>query len=127
MRSAASYFGTHPDAPKIAEDMSGAFVDLYLKDAADSLSAVQAIALFEEFKELTPAGEQGNVMIQKLADRLAQVDLLDRASKLLTLQVEFRLQGEEKARVGARLATILLLNKKPGLAAEAITNSDEKD
>ena len=127
LRSAASHFGAHPDAPKIAEEMSGAFVDLYLKDVADSMSAVKAISLYEEFKELTPAGEQGNVMIQKLADRLAQVDLLEKAAKLLTLQVEFRLQGEEKARVGARLATIRLLNKQPGLAADAITNSDEKD
>ena len=66
-------------------------------------------------------------MIQKLADRLAQVDLLERAAKLLMQQVDFRLEGEEKARVGARLATIRLLNKQPTMAADAITRSDEVD
>ena len=81
-------------APKIAEDMSNAFVTLYLKDIADSMPPYQAIALYEEFKELTPAGEQGDVVIQKLADRLAQVDLLDKAARLLMQQVDFRLQGE---------------------------------
>ena len=127
VRSAGSYFGTHPDAPKIAEDMSNAFVTLYLKDIADSMPPYQAIALYEEFKELTPAGEQGDVVIQKLADRLAQVDLLDKAARLLMQQVDFRLQGEEKARVGARLATIRLINKQPTMAADAITRSDETD
>ena len=127
LRSAGSYFGTHPDAPKIAEDMSNAFVTLYLKDIADSMPPYQAIALYEEFKELTPAGEQGDVVIQKLADRLAQVDLLDKAARLLMQQVDFRLQGEEKARVGARLATIRLINKQPAMAADAITRSDETD
>jgi hypothetical protein len=103
--------------------MAKAFVDLYLNDQADSMPPVQAIALYDEFKELTPPGEKGDEMIRKLADRLASVDLLDRAAQILEDQVNFRLKGVEKARVGARLATVYLLNHQPGAAVSALEKS----
>ncbi len=125
LRSAAAYFRNNPAAPDVTQEMAGVFMDLYLNDAADNMPPVRAIALYDEFKELTPPGEQGDEMIRKLADRLAQVDLLDRAAKLLRQQVNFRLKGELKARVGARLATVRLLNREPAMAADALKKSDE--
>ena len=85
---------------------------------------VEALGLFDEFKELTPSGEKGDMMIRKLADRLAQVDLLGRAAELLQRQIDFRLEGAEKAQVGARLATIRVLNKEPELALDALQKSN---
>ena len=64
-------------------------------------------------------------MIRKLADRLVDVDLLDRASDLLEGQVEFRLKGVEKARVGARLALIYLFDRKFDDALRVLNASDE--
>jgi len=125
LRSAAAYFRNNPAAPDVTQEMAGVFMDLYLNDAADSMPPVRAIALYDEFKELTPPGERGDEMIRKLADRLAQVDLLDRAAKLLRQQVNFRLKGELKARVGARLATVRLLNRQPAMAAEDLKKSEE--
>jgi hypothetical protein len=51
--------------------------------------------------------------VQGLADRLVEIDLLDRAAVLLDHQVKHRLQGQEKARVGARLALVHLMDKRP--------------
>ena len=99
--------------------MSDVFNELYLNDGADIMPPVEALGLFDEFKELTPSGEKGDTMIRKLADRLAQVDLLGRAAELLQRQIDFRLKGTEKAQVGARLATIRVLNKEPELALDA--------
>ncbi|MEK9678661.1 MAG: tetratricopeptide repeat protein [Rhodospirillaceae bacterium] len=124
LRSAATYFRNNPAAPDVTQEMAGVFMDLYLNDAADKMPPVRAIALYDEFKELTPPGERGDEMIRKLADRLAQVDLLDRAAKLLRQQVDFRLKGELKARVGARLATVRLLNREPAMAADALKKSE---
>jgi tetratricopeptide (TPR) repeat protein len=124
LRAAASYFRGNPDAGAVTQEMTGAFTDLYLNDAADSMTPVKAIALFEEFKELTPSGEKGDEMIRKLADRLAAVDLLDRAAKLLEQQVGFRLKGVEKARVGAQLATVYILNREPKKAVDALQKSN---
>jgi hypothetical protein len=124
MRSAVSNFRGNKNSSEITKQMESAFVELYLNNAADKMTPLRALALFEEFKELTPSGNQGDEMIRKLADRLASVDLLDRAAKLLEQQVSFRLAGAEKARVGAQLATVYILNKEPKKAIEALEKSN---
>ena len=104
--------------------MEAAFIDLYLNGAADKIPPVRSLALFEEFKELTPSGKKGDELIQKLADRLAAVDLLGKAAKLLEQQIEFRLTGIEKSRVGAQLATLYILDKKPAKALETLKETN---
>ncbi|MEM9684621.1 MAG: hypothetical protein AAF942_15215, partial [Pseudomonadota bacterium] len=79
--------------------------------------------LYDDFRELTPAGPDGDRMIQRLADRLVAVDLLDRAASLLTHQVRYRLKGEDRARIGAKLALILLLDRDAKGALSALRNS----
>ena len=126
LRQAATYFRKHEKAPEVTQEMADAFHKLYLEDGADILAPVTAIALYEEFKELTPAGTKGDEMIRKLADRLVGVDLLDRAVGILKNQVEFRLKGEEKARVGAQLAVVHMLNRDPDAAVKVLTATDAK-
>lgn len=123
LKRAASNFPEHPLAPQLADEMRTAFERLYLEGVADELEPVTAIALFNEFRELAPAGTAGDAMIRRLADRLVAVDLLDQAAELLAHQVEFRLQGVEKAEVGARLAMVHLLGRKPDLALAALEDS----
>ncbi|MBO6785148.1 MAG: hypothetical protein JJ899_18015, partial [Alphaproteobacteria bacterium] len=113
LKRAASNFPEHPAAPRLADDMRTVFAELYLEGEADELEPVTAIALFNEFNELAPAGAAGDTMIRRLADRLVAVDLLAQAAELLEHQVEFRLEGAEKAEVGARLAMIYLLDRNP--------------
>jgi tetratricopeptide (TPR) repeat protein len=125
LRQAVTYFSDNPHAPEVTQEMAAAFADLYLNDRADSLPPVTAIALYDEFKELTPSGEKGDEMIRKLADRLASVDLLDRAAVLLSRQVAFRLKGTEKARVGTQLALVHLLNREPKKALAALKDSED--
>jgi hypothetical protein len=103
--------------------MTAAFSKLFLDGAATSLPPLVALALYEDFRELTPPGAAGNEMIRRLADRLVSVELLDRAAGLLDRQVHFRLEGAEKARVGAQLAVVRLLDRKPDAALKAIDDS----
>ncbi len=119
-RVIATYFPRHPDTKRIAEVMTDTFKKLYLEGEADKLPPLTALALYDEFRELTPAGPEGNVMIQRLSERLVDVDLLNRAADLLQHQVKFRLQGEERAQVGAKLALIRLLDRNPKKAIEAL-------
>ncbi|MCC7015676.1 MAG: tetratricopeptide repeat protein, partial [Rhodospirillales bacterium] len=125
LRQAATYFREHPRAPEVTQQMAEAFARLFLEDEADKLSPVTAIALFEEFRELTPVGARGDEMIRKLADRLTKVDLLDRAAELLRGQVEFRLKGVDRARIGTQLALVYLLDRKPDEALGALRLTDE--
>lgn len=123
-KQAVTDYPQYPGAKELALLMNETFERLFLESGADSLPPVTAIALFDEFRELTPSGERGDEMIRKLADRLVAVDLLDRAAELLRHQVEYRLAGTEKARVGARLTVVELLDRKPESALEALKISE---
>jgi len=120
LKQAATHFREFPEAPEVTKQMSDVFNTLFLGNQADEIDAVKAIAIYNEFKELTPAGARGDEMIRNLADKLVEVDLLDRAAEILKAQVQFRLEGEEKARVGARLALIYSLAEEYQLALEAL-------
>ncbi|MBF0356861.1 MAG: tetratricopeptide repeat protein [Alphaproteobacteria bacterium] len=124
LKQLAANFRETKDIESIAAQMSDVFSKLFFDGEADKLPPFTAIALFEEFKELTPVGPKGDEMIRKLADRLAAIDLLDRASDLLRQQVRFRLQGEEKARVGFRNGILLMLNRNPQGAIDALAESE---
>lgn len=127
LRSVTTNYGDNPDIGNVQSMMSDAFEKLFLRGEAEKMQPVAAIGLFDEFQELTPAGDKGDEMIRKLADRLASVDLLERAADLLSHQVKFRLQGIEKARVGARLAYLELADRKPNLALEGLDASEVPD
>jgi len=107
----------------ITRQMTEAFSNLYLQGGANALPPLAALALYEDFRELTPPGAQGNEIINRLADRLVAVELLERAANLLDRQVKSRLEGTDKARVGARLALIRLLDRKPDAAIKALDDS----
>ena len=126
LRQAAVYFPERAtDSAEVAEDMARAFRRLFLEGEADKLDPLTALALYYDFRELTPTGEDGDEMIRKLADRLVGVDLLTQAAELMEHQVNFRLDGVERSRVGARLAVIDLLNKQPEKALAALDDSAE--
>jgi lipopolysaccharide biosynthesis regulator YciM len=116
---ATSYPGT-PLAQSTSLKMAQTFSELFKEGFAKELPPLAALSLFYEFKDLTPIGTDGDRMIQELADRLASVDLLDRAEALLEHQIVYRLEKEDRSRVGARLALIYLLDKKPQQAIQVL-------
>ena len=59
-------------------------------------------------------------MIRKLADRLADVDLLAQAAEILESQIQSRLKGVLKSTVGARLAIVYLLARRYDRALAAL-------
>ena len=127
LRQAVTHFRTHEERPQINKLMAETFLDLYLGEKADTLAPVTAIALYQEFKELVPAGDKNDQMVRKLADRLIAVDLLDDGARLLEDQVKFRLKGVEKARVGTRLGLVYLMSREPEKALAALEASSAPD
>lgn len=106
---------------EITQKLTQTFGALFIEDRADKkLPPLTALALYNEFSELTPSGADGDRAIQNLAERMVDVDLLDRAASLLEHQIKFRLQGDEKHRVATRLAAIRLIDSSPTAAIEAL-------
>jgi hypothetical protein len=108
-------------------EMAAVFEDLFLANKADSLPAIDSLAIYYDFSKLTPIGRRGDELIRRLADRLVSVDLLDQAAELLDHQVEFRLAGAAKAQVASKLAWIHLMNHKPTLAIKVLAGSRTRD
>jgi hypothetical protein len=120
MRSALA---AHPNSDmtrRIQQEAARTFDALFLAGKGDALPAIDALALFYDFRELTPIGRRGDEMIRRLADRLVAVDLLDQAAELLQYQVDNRLQGAARAQVATRLAVIYLMNRKADRALAAL-------
>ena len=123
LRQAVIFFPNNLFAREVSKEMTEQFAKIYTDGIADAMTPLTALSLYDQFRELTPVGRRGDVIIQRLADRLVQVDLLDRAAILLDRQVRFRLQGVSKARVGSRLALIRLLDRQPEKALESLDES----
>ena len=120
LRQVLASYGDNPASHGVADEMQQYFVDLFLGKAAGNVTPLQQLGLYDEFKELTPAGAAGDEIIRKLADQLVKVDLLDRAADLLDNQVKTRLTGVDQARVAAQLALVRLLDRRPDDAIAAL-------
>jgi hypothetical protein len=127
LREAVTAFPDDPTSRNSAQRMREIFAEIYQNPGDPEVPPLRALALYQEFIELTPAGPEGDKMIAGLADRLVEVDLLDRAAELLEGQVRYRLEGEDKARIGARLALVQLLDRNPQASLEALEISEVTD
>lgn len=123
LRSAGQLKTSLPAAVELNQDLAAAFRYLFLEGGADGLQPVQALALFYDFRDLTPIGADGDEMVRRLARRLIDVDLLDQAAELLKYQVDNRLDGVARASVATDLAIVHLMDRDPQNALEAIWSS----
>ncbi len=123
MKEAVTHFANDPAAAGIAGRMNAMFADLFLNGAVDDLPPRKVLTLFYGFRELMPAGSSGDRVIQALVDKLVDVDLLSQAGELLEHQVAYRLEGVERARAGAQLAVIRLMDHKAEKALAALDES----
>lgn len=110
---------------RITANMTEAFRSMFIGDRMKKIDPLDAITVYEKFSELVPAGPEGNRLTLNLVDRLMEVDLLDRAAKVLQDMVDHRLQGDERVEAALRLAATYLLNRQPQLALTTLNRTGE--
>lgn len=93
--------------------MISTYENIFLTDKLQTISPLDAAMLYEEFRELTPSGETGDRLVARLAERLVDADLFERAGRLLAHQIDYRLEGRNKFDTALRLAAIQLMDDKP--------------
>lgn len=113
------------DALMIASQMSQVFMDIFTTHEKKEITDFEALALYYEFRELTPVGRRGDTIMSHLAQRLIGMDLLDRAEGLLDYQVKHRLYGKEKDKTVNWLAYVCLENNKPDKALDLLEGARE--
>ncbi|PCJ27576.1 MAG: hypothetical protein COA94_03790 [Rickettsiales bacterium] len=110
----------------ITSEMARIFNEVFLPGGlSKEMDDFTVVALFYEFKELNPIGEQGDDVILSIAKRLVHLDLLENAAELLRHQVSFRLKGEKRVKNADNLAIILMMDKKPSEAMLVLDNTDK--
>ncbi|MEM8833254.1 MAG: hypothetical protein AAGB32_01820 [Pseudomonadota bacterium] len=125
LRNAVSISPNAGITEEITNYMTSTFRRIFTDGELDDVPPIEAVSIYEEFKELTPIGKEGDLFVQNLAERLVEMDLLGRAGALLDDQVTHRLQGDDKAKVAIRLAAIRLLNNQPDAAMSSLTSAEE--
>jgi len=110
----------------ITSEMARIFNEVFLPGGlAETMDDFSAVALFYEFKELNPIGEQGDDVILSIAKRLVKLDLLENAADLLRHQIKYRLQGEKRVINADNLAVVLLMDKKPNESMLILDDTDK--
>lgn len=125
LRNAVSMSPRANITQEVTDYMTSTFRSLFTEDKLKDVSPLDAVTIYDEFKELTPIGAEGDAFIQELAERLVEVDLLGRASALLEHQLNHRLQGEQAGKVAIRLVAIRLLDNKPEGALRSLDVAED--
>jgi hypothetical protein len=113
VKAAVANYPESPSVNALRDQAQAMFADLYLNGVADSIGAVEAMAIYYDFQHLTPPGARGDEMIRNLARRLVRVDLLPQAADLLQYQLDNRLRGVARTQIASDLAVIYLADRKP--------------
>jgi hypothetical protein len=117
---------TYPESPPVnamRDTAQEEFGKLFLDGVADQLGPVEALALYYDFRALTPPGARGDEMIRNLARRLVRVVLLPQAAELLEYQLDNRLTGVARTQIATDLAVIYLADRKPQDALRVINET----
>jgi tetratricopeptide (TPR) repeat protein len=124
LKRAAEIAKTSVERRAIVRQMAQLYKEIFNGDAFESLDPMEAISVYDEFKELTPVGAEGNMIIDRLADKLMEIDLMSRAVSVLQDKM-VRLQGGQDAiKSGLRVAAIQLIDRKPQAAMDTLQKID---
>ncbi len=124
MRDAATFDPDSQAGKRITTKMMEAFRALFTPQEMKKIDPIDAITVFEKFPELIPVGDDANNLSLNLVDRLIEVDLLDRATKVLQDLVDHKLQGTEMVEAALRLSALHLMNNRPDISLAMLNRTE---
>jgi tetratricopeptide (TPR) repeat protein len=109
-------------AVEMERRLEDAFVNLFDEGTAGRMPPLDVLTLYYQYNDHVPGGNIGDQLVNLLADKLVSVDLLDEAAALLDRKMR-KSEKEQRSEVGARLATVHLLNGNPKKALIILQDS----
>jgi len=124
LKRAAKNTQTPQDRRKIVRMMAEAFKSIFIGDGFETIDPLIGVAVYDEFKELTPVGDEGNKLIDRLADKLMSVNLASRATNVLQDKMDRLGGGQHAIETGLRITRIQLLDREPEEALKTLSKID---
>ncbi len=109
-------------APLLAE-LQAALAGALAPDSGVSLP--EAAGLYWDYRELAPAGGEGDAMVFRLAGRLQGAGLYARAAELLQYQLTRRAQDVAQGPLSVKVAALHILAGRPDRALDAIRTTEQ--
>lgn len=124
LSQAVKLYPRNPDNAAMTAKMVRHFHDMFIGPTMGQMTAMDALSVYQEFRNLVPQGEEGKAVIKALAERLVSVDLLPQAAGLLETLLDQITDPMERGEVGTRLAAIRILDQQGDAALKALAASD---
>ncbi|MDT8758503.1 hypothetical protein MZO42_07320 [Sphingomonas psychrotolerans] len=109
-------------APMLAE-LQAALAAALAPDSGVPLS--EAAGLYWDYRELAPAGAEGDALVLRLAGRLQDASLYARAAELLQYQLTQRAQDVAQGPLSVKVASLHILSGRPDRAVDAIRTTEQ--
>jgi tetratricopeptide (TPR) repeat protein len=116
------YFGGGPDRLTLVGELRETLAATLAPD--NPLPLDQVAGLYWDYRDLSPAGAEGDLLVTQLADRLQAAALYERAAELLDHQLQTRTRDIAQGPLSARVASLFILAGKPKRALAAIRDTE---
>jgi hypothetical protein len=106
---------------RVTEEMRRAFLKVFDKKNKEAIDRLGLLGIYFDFRELTPADERGDRVVEDIASELDRVVLYERAADLFERQLEFREEDPlKRAQLGVELSALYRKGNKLEKALETL-------
>lgn len=126
LRSAATlfrFFRPGADSAAMLKQIQIWLAEMLAPDSGTPLP--EAAGLYWDYKELAPAGAEGDALAVRLAERLEAAGLYPRAAELLQYQLLQRRQDVAQGPLSVKVATLFILSGDPVKALDSLHATEQ--
>lgn len=116
------YFGGGPDRAGLVAMLQATLAATLAP--GNPLPLDQIAGLYWDYRDLSPAGAAGDLLVTQLADRLQAAGLYERGAELLDHQLRTRTHDVAQGPLSARVATLFILAGQPVRALAAVRDTE---
>jgi hypothetical protein len=123
MKELISLFPEHRSNQQLTKEMAGIFSKIIFDP---QIHPIDALTIYEDYKELSPPGKDGDNVELQAAQLYKSIELFDEAEEILTHLITFRLNGKDKVAAAIELADIYLKEHEWEKALTTLQKVDTK-
>lgn len=116
------YFDLGPDTGPVVAGLQAQLATALAPDSG--MPIAQAAGLYWDFRDLAPSGAEGDLLVNRLADRLQATGLYGRAAELLDYQLTARAKDVAQGPLSVKVASLYILSGHPERALRALRSTD---